>query len=211
MNKPTGTLQNQFRIVGTSVIREDVIEKVTGEGIYVSDLMPAGMLYGKVKRADVAHARIRHIDVSKALAYPGVKAVLTDEDVPRVLHYGSPHPRSVSCTKDQYILDNKVRFWGEGVAAVAAVSEVIAEEALEQIEIEYEELPAVFTPEETIKPGAPAIQDVGPGGNLVLDPVKVERGDVEKGFAEADFILEGEFAGGRPVRLRITSATTWPG
>lgn len=199
MNKLTRPLQNDFRIIGKSVKREDVIEKVTGEGTYVADLKPAGMLYGKIKRAEVAHARIKRIDVSRALAYPGVKAVLTHEDVPRVLHYGSPHPRSASCTKDQYILDDRVRFWGEGVAAVAAISEEIADEALDLIEVEYEELPAVFTPEEAMKPGAPLIHDVGPGGNLVLDPVKVERGDVDKGFAEADFILEGEYSGGRPV------------
>ncbi len=199
MNISTPNLQKEFRIVGKSVKREDVIEKVTGEGTYVADLKPVGMLYGKIKRADVAHARIKRIDVSRALAYPGVKAVLTHEDVPRVLHFGSPHPRSASCTRDQYILDNKVRFQGEGVAAIAAVSEEIADEALDLIEVEYEELPAVFTPEEAVLPGAPLIHDVGPGGNLVLDPVKVERGDVEKGFAEADFILEGEFSGGRPV------------
>ena len=199
MNISIPNLKKDFRIVGKSVKREDVIEKVTGEGRYVADLKPVGMLFGKIKRSDVTHARIRRIDVSKALAYPGVKAVLTHEDVPRVLHYGSPHPRSASCTKDQYILDSKVRFRGEGVAAVAAISEEIADEALDLIEVEYEELPAVFTPEDAVKPDAPLIHDVGPGGNLVLDPVKVERGDVEKGFAEADFILEGEFSGGRPV------------
>ncbi|HEV7323241.1 MAG TPA: xanthine dehydrogenase family protein molybdopterin-binding subunit, partial [Ensifer sp.] len=131
-------------------------------------------------------------------AYPGVKAVLTHETVPRVLHYGSPHPRSASCTKDQYILDDKVRFWGEGVAAVAAISEEIADEALDLIEVEYEALPAVFEPEDAARPGAPLIHEVGPGGNLVLDPVRVNRGDVDKGFAEADFVLEGTFAGGRP-------------
>ncbi|MBV6635760.1 MAG: molybdopterin-dependent oxidoreductase, partial [Mameliella sp.] len=199
MNKPANNLRNAFSTIGKSVKREDVIEKVTGEGAYVADLKPVGMLYGKMKRSDVAHARIKRIDVSKALAYPGVKAVLTHEDVPRVLHYGSPHPRSVSCTKDQYILDDKVRYWGEGVAAVAAISEEIADEALDLIEVEYEELPAVFTPEEAMKPGAPQIHEVGPGGNLVLDPVHVERGDVDKGFAEADFVLEGEFSGGRPM------------
>ena len=199
MNQPTRPLKNDFRIVGTSVKRQDVIEKVTGEGLYVADLKPAGMLYGKIKRSDRAHARIVAIDASRALALPGVKAVLTHHDVPRVLHYGSPHPRSASCTRDQYILDDKVRFWGEGVAAVAAISEEIADEALDLIEVTYEDLPAVFTPEAALAPGAPLIHDVGPGGNLVLPPVRVERGDVDKGFAEADFILEGEFAGGRPV------------
>lgn len=192
-------IDRRFRTVGKSVKRDDVLEKVTGEGLYTSDIALPGLLFGKIKRAEVAHARIKRIDVTKALAHPGVKAVLTHEDVPRVLHYGSPHPRSASCTKDQYILDDRVRFWGEGVAAVAAVSEEIADEALDLIEVEYEELPAVFDPGEAQKPGAPLIHDVGPGGNLVLDPVHVERGDVERGFAEADMILEGEFSGGRPI------------
>lgn len=199
MNKLEKEISRDFKVVGKSVKREDVIEKVTGEGLYTGDIKLTGALYGKIKRSDVAHAKIKRIDVSEALAYPGVKAVLTHENVPRVLHYGSPHPRSASCTKDQYILDDRVRFWGEGVAAVAATSEEIADEALDLIKVEYEELPAVFDPEEAQKPGAPLIHEVGPGGNLVLDPVHVERGDVEKGFAEADFILEGEFAGGRPV------------
>ncbi|WP_457584724.1 xanthine dehydrogenase family protein molybdopterin-binding subunit [Ensifer canadensis] len=198
MNMTTPIEQREFRIVGKSVKRDDVLEKVTGEAQYTGDIKLPGMLHGKIKRAAIAHARIKAIDVSKALAYPGVKAVLTHENVPRVLHYGSPHPRSASCTKDQYILDDKVRFWGEGVAAVAAISEEIADEALDLIEVQYEALPAVFEPEDAAQPGAPLIHDVGPGGNLVLDPVRVNRGDIDKGFAEADFVLEGTFAGGRP-------------
>ncbi|MFK0276542.1 xanthine dehydrogenase family protein molybdopterin-binding subunit [Ensifer sp. NPDC090286] len=198
MNMTTPIEQREFKIVGKSVRRDDVLEKVTGEAQYTGDIKLPGMLHGKIKRAAIAHARIKSIDVSKALAYPGVKAVLTHETVPRVLHYGSPHPRSASCTKDQYILDDKVRFWGEGVAAVAAISEEIADEALDLIEVEYEPLPAVFEPEDAAQPGAPLIHEVGPGGNLVLDPVRVNRGDVDKGFAEADFVLEGTFAGGRP-------------
>ena len=203
MNKPekflTTPAERELTIVGKSVRREDVIEKVTGSGRYTGDIKPTGMLFGKIKRSEIAHARIARIDASKALAYPGVKAVLTHENVPRVLHYGSPHPRSASCTRDQYILDDRVRFWGEGVAAVAAVSEEIADEALDLIEIDYEPLPAVFDPEEAAKPGAPLLHDLGPGGNLVIDPVRVARGDVDRAFAEADLILEGEFSGGRPT------------
>ena len=198
MNMTTPIEKREFKIIGKSVRRDDVLEKVTGEAQYTGDVKLPGMLHGKIKRAAIAHARIKSIDVSKALAYPGVKAVLTHENVPRVLHYGSPHPRSASCTKDQYILDDKVRFWGEGVAAVAAISEEIADEALDLIEVEYEPLPAVIEPEEAALPGAPLIHEVGPGGNLVLDPVRINRGDVEAGFAQADFVLEGTFSGGRP-------------
>lgn len=186
-------------IIGTSVKRTDLLAKVTGNAKYVADMHMPGLLFGKTKRCTVAHAKIKRIDVSKARALPGVKAVLTHENVPRVLHAGSPHPRSVSVTCDQYILDNKVRYWGEGVAVVAAVSEEIAEKAIGLIEVEYEELPAVFTVEDAQRPDAPLIHDREPGGNLVLPPAIFTRGNVEKGFAEADFILEGEYEGGRPT------------
>jgi xanthine dehydrogenase molybdenum-binding subunit len=185
-------------VIGKSVRRPDVLGKVTGAARYAGDLALPGMLHAKIKRSNVAHAKIRRIDASKALAYPGVKAVLTHQNVPRVLHYGSPEPRSVSVTKDQYILDDRVRYWGEGVAALAAESEEIAEEALDRIEVEYEPLPALLTVEDAERSGAPQIHD-GRGGNLVADPVLVTRGDLERGFAEADLVIEGEYEMGRPT------------
>jgi len=186
-------------VVGKSVKRLDTVGKVTGTAIYAGDVSLPGMLHAKIKRSTLAHATIKRIDAGKALKLPGVKAVLTHENVPRVLHYGSPHPRSASVTRDQYILDSKVRYWGEGVAAVAATSEEIAEEARDLIEVEYEALPALLTVEEALRPSAPLIHDTGPGGNLVLEPVIVSRGDVSRGFAEADLIIEGDFKLGRPV------------
>lgn len=186
-------------VIGKSVRRTDTLGKVTGGAVYAGDVVLPGLLVGRMKRSTVAHARIKSIDTRKALALPGVKAVLTHADVPRVLHYGSPHPRSASVTQDQYILDTKVRYWGEGVAAVAAVSEEIAELAVELITVEYEPLPAMFTVAEALAPGAVAIHGVGPGGNLVLDPFVMTRGDVAKGFAEADLIVEGEYGMGRPT------------
>ncbi|KAI3590275.1 Xanthine dehydrogenase, molybdenum binding subunit [Cupriavidus sp. U2] len=186
-------------VIGHSVKRTDLLDKVTGNAKYVSDMPMAGLLHARLKRCNVAHARIVGIDTSAALALPGVKAILTHENVPRVLHAGSPHPRSASVTCDQYILDDKVRYWGEGVAAVAATSEDIAARAIELIEVEYQALPAYFTVEDAAAPGAALIHDREPGGNLVLPPVRIERGDVDKGFAEADFILEGVYEGGRPT------------
>jgi len=186
-------------IVGTSVKRSDLLAKVTGDAKYVADMTLPGLLHARSKRSNIAHARILRIDTSRALALPGVKAVLTHENVPRVLHAGSPHPRSASVTCDQYILDDKVRYWGETVAVVAATSEEIAEAALDLIEVEYEALPAVFTVEDAVRPDAPQIHDREPGGNLVLPPVVVSRGDIERGFAEADFVIEGEYEGGRPT------------
>jgi len=193
------TAQHDLDVVGRSVKRTDLLDKVTGNARYAGDFHWPGMLYGRIKRCEVAHARILRIDTSRALALPGVKAVLTHENVPRVLHAGSPHPRSASVTCDQYILEDRVRYWGEGVAAVAATTEEIAEAALELIEVEYEELPAVFDVEQAQRPDAPLIHDRGFGHNLVLAPQVFERGDVEQGFAEADFIIEGEYEGGRPT------------
>ena len=189
----------KFSVVGRSVKRTDMEEKVTGSAQFAGDLALPGMLHGKIKRSTIAHATIKRIDTSKALALAGVKAVLTHETVPRVLHYGSPHPRSASVTKDQYILDSKVRFWGEGVAAVAATSEEIAEAALELIEVEYEPLPAVFTVEDAERRGAPRIHDNGLPGNLVVPPVLFKRGDIDNGFAQADIVVEGWYEGGRPT------------
>jgi xanthine dehydrogenase molybdenum-binding subunit len=188
----------ELAVIGASLPRPDMPGKVTGHARYAGDLSLPGMLHAKTKRSTIAHARIKRIDAAKALALPGVRAVLTHENVPRVLHYGSPHPRSASVTRDQYILDSKVRYWGESVAVVAADSEEIAEEALGLIEVEYDELPAAFTVEQALAPDAPLIHD-GHAGNLVVDPVLIERGDVERGFAAADLILEGTYEMGRPT------------
>ena len=188
---------SDLSVIGTSVRRPDVPGKVTGHARYAGDIAPPGMLHAKIKRSTMAHAHIRRIDASRALALPGVKAVLTYENVPRVLHYGSPHPRSASVTRDQYILDRKVRYWGEGVAAVAAESEEIAEEALDLIDIEYEPLPAALTVEQALAPGAPVIHERP--DNLVVDPVLVKRGDIASGFAEADLIIEATYELGRPT------------
>jgi xanthine dehydrogenase molybdenum-binding subunit len=188
---------SEFSVIGESQRRPDMPGKVNGRAQYAGDLVLPGMLHAKTKRSNVAHARIKRIDASKALAYEGVKAVLTHHDVPRVLHYGSPHPRSASVTRDQYILDFKVRYWGESIAVVAATSEEIAEEALDLIEVEYEELPAAFTVEQALASGFPAIHEKE--SNLVVDPIVVKRGDIEQGFKEADLIVEGTYEMGRPT------------
>ena len=190
---------NAPSIIGTSVRRNDLLDKVTGNARYVADMQLPGLLHGRTLRSNVAHALIRRIDTARALALPGVKAVLTHENVPRVLHAGSPHPRSASVTCDQYILDHKVRYWGESVAVVAATHEDIAEEALSLIDVEYDELPGLFTVEDALRPDAPRIHEREPGGNLVLPPVLFQRGDVAAGFAAADLVIEGEYEGGRPT------------
>ena len=130
-------------VIGTSVKRTDLLGKVTGRRAVRGRHELPGMLHGKILRSnDRARDASSASTPAKALALPGVKAVLTHENVPRVLHDGSPHPRSASVTMRPVHPRHKVRYWGEGIAAVAATSEEIAEEALDLIEVEYEALPA---------------------------------------------------------------------
>lgn len=179
----------QFDIVGKDIPRTDARAKATGAAIYTDDMKLPGMLYGKILRSPLPHARILHIDVSKALALPGVKCVITGEDTPKI-KYGNW--RLFPATQDEYPLAvGKVRFVGDEVAAVAAVDLDTAEEALELIRVEYEELPAAFDIESAMKEGAPLIHDECP--NNVSVTRKIEYGEVEKAFSEADYVREDTF------------------
>ena len=184
-------------VVGKSVDKVDGISLATGRAKFTDDIYLPGMLYGKVLPSPHAHGRIKNIDTSKAEALEGVKAVLTYKDVPRIARttagQGYPEPSPY----DSFILDKKVRFVGDRVAAVAAESEEIAEEALKLIEVEYEVLPALFDPREAAKEGAPVIHDepeakaiipivYEPENNLAAQ-VDFSVGDPEKGFKEGRF------------------------
>ncbi len=184
--------------VGRSVEKVDGLALACGQPVYTADMKPPGMLYARVLRSRYAHARIKHIDGSKALALPGVKAVLTHHDVPRIVHttagQGFPEPSPY----DTFVLDNKVRFVGDRVAAVAAETREAAAEALKHIEVEYEQLEPIFDAEAALEPGAPVIHDepeahipipvpYDPTRNLVAQ-VEFEVGDVEKAFADADIV-----------------------
>ena len=174
-------------IIGKSAGRVDTAAKATGEALFSADLTLPRMLVGKVLRSPHAHARILHVDTSRAERLPGVRAVVTGADSTGekwgVFRY----------TQDQAFLPaDKVRFIGEEVAAVAAIDEETALEALDLIKVEYEELPAVFTIEEAIKPGAPLIHDTNPGNINVH--VKIDVGDVGKGFAGSYYVTEGTFS-----------------
>lgn len=183
-------MAEELKVVGKNLPRKDAVKKATGAAQFTGDIKLPGILYGKCLRSPHPHARIISIDTSKAEALPGVKAVVTYKDV---------SPKNVfrqfkdRISFDIYILEDRVRYIGDEVAAVAAVSEEIAEEALNLIEVKYEALPAVFSVEEALKPDAPKIH---PEGNLVPmapgRPYTYSRqvGDIEKGFAEADLILE---------------------
>lgn len=184
--------------------RVDGIGLATGTALYVDDYEFNDVLSVKVLRSPQAHARITSIDTSKAKALAGVVAVLTWEDVPRIAvteaGQGYPEPSPY----DKFILDKKVRFVGDEVALVAAETTEAAEAALLLIEVDYEPLEHIFDPRESMKPGAPVIHDepeweipipveMDPGKNL-CGRADVTIGDMEKGFAEADIVLEHDYA-----------------
>lgn len=156
--------------------------KVLGTAQYAGDVKLPGMLHGAILRSPYAHARIVGIDVSAALALPGVKAVLTGEDAPATPWGGGP-------AKERFILaKNVVRFAGEEVAAVAAVSEAVAREALDLIRVDYDVLPPLLTPDEALASGA---QTVHPGReDNIAHEINFHRGNVDEGFAQADLVFE---------------------
>ena len=187
----------KLSVVGHSVTRVDAEEKVTGEAVYGYDLVLPDMLYGKVLFSSRAHAKIKRIDTEKAKKYPGVHAVITGEDAPWT------HGETI---KDKpFLAQGKVRCVGEPVAAVAAVDEDTAEAAVGLIEVEYEDLPAYFSPEEACKPGAVPIHEnfgsyrksdfivTAPMPN-VCEYFKLRTGKIEKGFGEADLLLEERYS-----------------
>lgn len=176
-------------IVGKWINRIDAEPKVTGAAHFVADMKFPGMLYGKILWSTVAHGNIKKIDVRKAESLPGVKAVITWENVPRFAYCPVGHPYPDDSPQDTYILDKKVRFVGDPVAAVAAESREIAEEAVGLIEVEYEELPAIFKPEDALAENAVEIHE---GMNNICGQNEYEFGDTEKGFAQADYIFEDE-------------------
>ncbi|MBI4445254.1 MAG: molybdopterin-dependent oxidoreductase [Acidobacteria bacterium] len=179
--------------IGKSAPRPDAYEKVTGGKGFTINLKLPGMLHARILRSPYPHARIRRIDTSRAEKLPGVKAVLTPKDVPQTKFSPVLFEPTLAATmvQDMLILSDRIRYAGEPVAALAATSVEIAEEALGLIDVDYEVLPAVFDPEEALKPGAPQLYETAPN-NVAVGPV-FSFGDIEKGFAEADYIFEGTY------------------
>lgn len=179
----------EHTIVGTQQRRVDAWGKVTGKAKFAEDYNVAHQLYGKVLRSKYPHARILHVDTSKAAQLPGVEAVLTAKDIPGSKVFGI-------VVKNQAILaEEKVRYLGDGVVLVAAVSKEIAEKAITLINVDYEPLPVLTDPETAMQPDSPRIHDDSPEYEFSNTFVhhKVRKGDTEKGFAEADFVIERRF------------------
>ena len=176
-------VRQQTPAVGQRATRPDGRLHGLGQTKYIDDLSFPGMLHAKIKRAGIASARIKRIDTRAAEAMPGVMAVLTGREIP-VNSFGPSF-------QDQPVLaDEQVFHAGDGVAAVAAVTEQIAIDALEKIKVEYEPLPAVFDPLEALKEEAHKVH--APNSNIYASKV-IKKGDVEQGFAGADRIFEGRY------------------
>jgi len=186
-------------VVGQNLRKVDGVKLVTGGAAFTDDIQLPGLLYGKILASPYAHARIRHIDVKKARALPGVHAVLTYKDVPRVPHTTAGQAWPEPSPYDTYLLDSKVRFVGDRVAAVAAETRAIAERALKLIEVDYEVLPAVLDMEQAMAAGAAVIHDE-PDSTKIYDRdhniagyILREIGNVDEGFRQADLVVEREF------------------
>jgi selenium-dependent xanthine dehydrogenase len=176
---------HQHQTVGHSHLRPEALEKVTGQAIYTDDLKFDGMLHASVKRAMIPHGFLRKLDVSKAKALPGVVAVLTAEDIPAEHNHGLviyDWPVMVG-------IGERVRYVGDALAIVAAQTQEIAAQALDLIQVEFELLPVITDPVQARQAGVPQLHDKG---NL-LKHIKVRKGDMDAGFADADVILEHTF------------------
>lgn len=185
----------QTRVVGARITRVDALDKVTGRAQYGADIHPSRMLHCRLLGSYLPHALIKHIDVSRASALPGVKAVVTAADFPDVLVGFSIRDRPV-------LARDKVRFVGETVAAVAAVDEDTARAALEMIDVEYEELPAIFTMEAALAADAPRIHDRAGSYTTNFDAqaydnvcshTSIQRGEVAAALQKSDLVLERRY------------------
>jgi xanthine dehydrogenase molybdenum-binding subunit len=214
--KPNIVLSNkEYNVVGTRPIRHDGAEKVTGRAAYGADVRLPGLLHGKILRSPHAHARIKSIDTRHAAEVPGVHAIITSADLAqpsgRVVDLAEGVIHNIRFLSNNIMAADKVLYKGHAVAAVAATSPHIAEEALKLIQVEYEVLPPVRNAEEAMRAGAPLLHErlapltnprIRPGGFLndddptpgsnLANHFEFRLGDIDKGFQEAEVIVEQE-------------------
>jgi len=172
-------------VIGQVVPRPEANKKVTGEAIYTDDISFPGMIFGATLRAGIPHGRVKKLDISKAKALPGVKAVLTAEDIPGRVNHGEiiqDWPALIG-------IGEKARYVGDAIAIVAADTQEIALKALDLIDLEMEPLPMVTNAVDAKKDDAPLVHE---SGNL-LKHIKVDKGDIQKGFKESDVIIEDTY------------------
>ena len=196
----------EYKVIGTRPIRHDGVDKVTGRALYGADFTMVGLLHGKVLRSPHAHARIKSIDTNKAEAHAGVKAVVTADDMPETdggsVVLGEGGSTDIKFLQDNILASDKALYKGHAVAAVAATSPHIAEEATGLIEIDYEILPPVMDVRKAMANDAPLLHEdlkttslgkTSAGSSNVAKHLQFQQGDIEKGFAEADEVVEKEF------------------
>ena len=182
--------EREYQVVGKPVERTDGRIKATGKARYAGDLVAPGMLHGKILRSPLAHAKILNVETTRAKKLPGVMAVITGKDFPGIPFGTRPD------TRDQVPMPiTKVHHFGEGVAAVAAIDEATAEDALDLITVDYEELPVVLTAEDALKPDAPLVNEFCKSNIAYASDFRF--GDPETGFKEADYIKEEKFSSQR--------------
>jgi xanthine dehydrogenase molybdenum-binding subunit len=181
--------RHAHRIIGTSVVGHDFVEKVQGALAYADDWRMPGVLHGQVVRSQVPSARILSIDTSDALKVPGVRAVMTAEDVPFNGVQEEASGLGLEPVSMPVLAGDRVRYQGEPIAVVAAEEPGMAERAAELVVVEYDELPGVFDPEAALEQGAPAVHDQG---NLLVT-WRFERGDVEAAIAAAAHVVEATY------------------
>jgi len=196
----TPSNMSETHVVGKPQVKVDGDKLVRGRPVFTDDFRLEGMLYGALLTSPYAHARIKSIDTSRAKALAGVEVILTHEDIRRVKYASGGQSYPQPPPYDQVSLDNKVRHVGDRVAVVAAQSPAIAEKALKLIEVEYEELPLVLDPEEAMQDGAPVLHDeidtegIYDAEKNIVYHIEAEVGDVNKAFAQAEHIFEGQYS-----------------
>lgn len=192
---------NRYQEIGKPEKKIDAFKLALGKPAFTDDIELPGTLIAKVLRSPYAHARIKSIDASRARNLKGVAAVLTWEDLPRVVYSTAGQSDPIPGPLDAFSLDHKVRFVGDRVAFVAAESEAIANQALQLIDVQYELLPTVLDPEDAMREGAPIIHDEAEYKNFsqsdpqknIAAQMRIDIGDVDQGFQEADQIIEGDY------------------
>jgi CO/xanthine dehydrogenase Mo-binding subunit len=194
-----------LKVVGTRPIRPDGVDKVIGRAAFGADMVMPGMLWGKLLRSPHAHARIKSIDTSKAAARPGVKAIVTSADFPAIPSeeaFVGEGPMNFRDLSYNCMARGKVLYDGHAVAAVAATSQAIAEEALDLIQVEYEVLPYVIDVEDAMKDGAPILHDdlltqgVDPKpekASNIAKRITFTKGDFAQGWKEAEVTIERRY------------------
>jgi len=186
-------------VVGKPEVKLDAKKMAQGRPVFTDDFRLDGMLYGALLTSPHAHARIRRIDTSRARTLPGVHAVLTHQDIPRVKYASGGQSYPQPLPYDQVSLDDKMRHVGDRVAIVAAETPELAQQALDLIDVNYDVLPVVVDPESAMQDGAPLIHDetdtegIYDAQHNIVHHIEAQVGDVEKTFAEADHIFEGTY------------------